>query len=362
MKRAGSIIAELNEAVKSGSPQRRINTLRRVTDLFLHNEEVLDENQIKVFDDVFCLLTARIEVRAKAELSKRLAAVDHAPHKIIRQLACDDEIAVAEEAIVRSSQIDDATLADIARTKGQNHLFAISGRTNLSRDVTDIIVDRGERRVIRRLAGNASAQFSEAGYAGMVAHAEADDELTEILGLRSDLPIDFLRKLLQRATEVVLARLLAVAPPEIQGEVSRVLKSIAASAGLRSQPVRDFARAEAIVRRMKGLNELNDAAIAKFAGSRRFDEVIAALAVLAGIPSATIEKVIDGSRADLVLIPCKSARLNWSTVRAILTYRQVKPKIEWRTLEVAARDYDMLSSDTADRTLRFWQVRGALEK
>jgi uncharacterized protein (DUF2336 family) len=361
MQQTGSIIAELEDAVKSGSPEKRVNTLRRVTDLFLHNGERLNEEQIKVFDDVLCLLTARIEIRAKAELSQRLAAVDYAPHDIIQRLASDDEIAVAEDTLVRSSQIDSATLVDIARTKSQDHLFAISGRDNLSPDVTDVIVDRGERRVIRRLAGNATAEFSEAGYAGMVAHAEADDELTEVLGLRADLPIAYLRKLLQRATETVLARLMAIAPPEIQGEVSRVLKTIAAAIGV-AQSTRDFSTAEAIVKRMKGLNELNDAAIISFSESRRFDEVIAALAILTNMPCATIEKVIDGPRADLVLIPCKSARLNWPATRAILAHRQVKPKIDERTLEVAARDYDKLSPDTADRTLRFWQVRGAIEK
>jgi hypothetical protein len=44
--------------------------------------------------------------------------------------------------------------------------------------------------------------------------------------------------------------------------------------------MRDFSRAEAVVRRMKGLNELNDAAISRFAETKKFDEVAASLAVL----------------------------------------------------------------------------------
>ena len=107
------------------------------------------------------------------------------------------------------------------RTKGQEHLLAISGRSNLPEAVTDVIVDRGERRVIRKLANNASARFSEAGYSGIVARASADDELTEILGLRIDLPLKFLRELLRRATSAVRARLAAIAPPELQEEIKR---------------------------------------------------------------------------------------------------------------------------------------------
>lgn len=181
-------------------------------------------------------------------------------------------------------------------------------------------------------------------------------------GLRIDLPINFLRDLLRRATDAVRARLMAIAPPELQEEIERVLKTIADAVGGKPKPTRDFARAEAIVRRMKGLNELNDAAIVMFAETRRIDEVIAALALLTNVPTAIIAKVIEGHRADLVLLPSKSAGLNWSTVKAILVNRSIKPQIDERTLEIATRDYGKLTVDTANRTLRFWQVRGTIEK
>jgi uncharacterized protein (DUF2336 family) len=333
-----------------------------VTNLFLHEGDRLSEDQIKVFDDVLCMLTARVEIRAKAELSKRLAPVDYAPLEIIQRLACDDEIKVAEEVLARSNRLTTGTLVEIASTKGQDHLFAISGRVDLPEAVTDVIVDRGERRVIRKLANNTSARFSETGYAGMVAHAEADDELTEILGLRIDLPINFLRDLLRRATDAVRARLLAIAPPELQEEIRRVLKTITDAAGGRLPRERDFTLVEEIVKRMKGLNELNDAAIIKFAEARRFDEVTAAIAILSSVPTAMIAKVMEGPRADLVVIACKSAGLDWPAVAKILTHRPVKPPIDERTLKIALKDFGKLSVETAQRTLRFWQVHDKIEK
>jgi hypothetical protein len=130
---------------------------------------------------------------------------------------------------------------------------------------------------------------------------------------------------------------MAIAPPELQEEISRVLKAIAEAAGGKPQRTRDFSRAEAIVKRMKGLNELNDMAIIKFVETKRFDEVIAALAIQTGVPSAMIAKVIEGHRADLVLIPCKSAGLNWQAVETILTRRPVKHQIDERTLKLPRR-------------------------
>ncbi|HMH63927.1 MAG TPA: DUF2336 domain-containing protein, partial [Bradyrhizobium sp.] len=218
-----SIIAELEDAVRNGSSEKRVGTLRQVTDLFLHEGDRLSEDQVQVFDDVLCILIARVESRAKAELSQRLAPLDYAPFEVIQHLARDNDIAVAGEILANSSRLRTSDLVEIASTRGQDHLFAISSRTNLPEAVTDVIVDRGERKVIRKLANNASARFSEAGYSGIVARAETDDDLTEILGLRIDLPLKFLRELLRRATDAVRARLMSVAPPELQEEIKRIL-------------------------------------------------------------------------------------------------------------------------------------------
>jgi uncharacterized protein (DUF2336 family) len=356
-----SIIAELEDAVRYGSSEKRVGTLRQVTDLFLHEGDRLSDDQVKVFDDVLCILIARVESRAKAELSQRLAPHDYAPFEVIQHLARDGDIAVAGAVLASSSRLRTSDLVEIASTRGQDHLLAISGRTNLPEAVTDVIVDRGERKVIRKLANNASARFSDAGYSGIVAHAEADAELVEILGLRLDLPLRFLSDLLRRATEAVRARLMAIAPAELQEEIKRVLKSIA-DAARGDRPARNFTRAEQLVKLMKGMNELNEAAIIKFAKTKKFDEVAASLALLNNVPTDMMARLLEGPRSDLVLIPCKSAGWSWPAVEAVLQHRPSKPKIDELTLKVAWRDYGKLSEETAQRTLRFWQVHNKLEK
>src|SRR3954465_3821054 len=96
---AHSIIAELEDAVRGGSSARRVETLRQGTDLFLNDGEPLSEDQVRVFDDVLCLLIARVETRARAELSKRLAPLDYAPFEVIQPLATDHEIAVSRGGV-----------------------------------------------------------------------------------------------------------------------------------------------------------------------------------------------------------------------------------------------------------------------
>jgi uncharacterized protein (DUF2336 family) len=339
-----SIISELEDAVRSGSPAKRVDTLRQVTDLFLHDGERLSDEQVKVFDDVLCLLIARVETRARADLGARLAAVDYAPFQVIQHLARDDEIAVAGNVLANSSRLRTSDLVEM----------------NLPEAVTDVIVDRGERKVIRKLANNASARFSDTGYSGIVARANADDELTEILGLRIDLPLKLLRDLLRRATDAVRARLALIAPPELQEEIKRVLKTIARATGDDSLEARDFSLAEALVKLLKDGNELDDAAIIKFAVARKFDEVAASLAILNNVPTEMMARLLEGLRSDLILIPCKSAGLNWPAVETILSNRPLKQQLLEQTLKLAWKDYGKLTAETAQRTVRFWQIHNKI--
>ena len=69
---------------------RRVETLRRVTDLFLNGAVDYSDEQIGLFDDVFQCLMDHIETSARALLSNRLAPIDTAPPRTIRALAFDD--------------------------------------------------------------------------------------------------------------------------------------------------------------------------------------------------------------------------------------------------------------------------------
>ena len=113
---------------------------------------------------------------------------------------------------------------------------------------------------------------------------------------------------------------------------------------------------------MKDLGELDGAAIAKFVGSGKFDEVAAALAALSDVPTELMARVLEGPRADLVLIPCKSIGLDWLVVEALLRHRPSPQPIGEKSLWQANLDYGRLSRETAQRTVRFWQLHNRIEK
>ena len=159
-----SLIADLEDAIQSGSKDKRVETLRRITDLFVADADRLSDQQIDVFDDVLGHLIKRIESKALAELSRRLGPINNAPIEVVRRLARDDNITVAEPILTTSLRLSDGDLIDIASSKTQAHLLAISARQQIGASVTDVLLQRGDREVLHKLAGNSGADFSVIGF------------------------------------------------------------------------------------------------------------------------------------------------------------------------------------------------------
>src|SRR5262249_1101 len=70
-----SLITELEDAIGGGSADRRLDTLRRVCDLFETGASMYSDEQVELFDDVIGRLAASIEAKARTELSNRLAPI-----------------------------------------------------------------------------------------------------------------------------------------------------------------------------------------------------------------------------------------------------------------------------------------------
>jgi uncharacterized protein (DUF2336 family) len=239
-----ALIAELEDAVQSSAPDRRVATLRRVTDLFLHGAKHFNEEQINLFDDVLLHLVKRVEVKALAELSTRLAPAPNAPAGVVRQLARHDDILVAGPVLSQSERLSTADLIEIAKTKGHEHLLAISDRSLVDETVTDVLLERGSTQIFHKLARNHGAFFSKSGFKTLVNYAKTDEALAEKMGQRVDIPPQMLRDLVLKATESVRNRLLATAPAEVHAEIKRAMATISDTV-VREVEVetRDFKRA-----------------------------------------------------------------------------------------------------------------------
>jgi uncharacterized protein (DUF2336 family) len=355
-----SLISELEESIRAGSHEKRVQTLRKVTDLFLAENERFNDEQINVFDDVLQRLIERVETKALAELSRRLAPISNAPNDVIQNLARNDEILVASPVLAHSPRLSNSSLVEIAITKSQAHLLAIAGRDQLEIPVTDALVRHGDRDVLNRLVKNSGAEFSETSFTTLVARAEKNDSLALQLGRRMDIPIRLFRELLLRATEAVRAKLLALAG-ENQSEIQSVLAQVSDQLTTETAAPRDYTAANRLARMLQEKGALNQDAILSFLRENKYEEVVAALSLMCGLPIELIDRLLHAPRSDAILIPCKAADFEWATTHALLKNRPTLKQISPDDISIAWGEYLRLSKATAQRVVRFWQVRDSVK-
>jgi hypothetical protein len=122
---------------------------------------------------------------------------------------------------------------------------------------------------------------------------------------------------------------------------------------------RNFTAAKRFMALLNANGELNEAALLGFAKQRKYEETVAALAVLSQSTVEVIRPLMQSLRDDGVLIPCKVAGLSWETVSAILESRFATGSIGPHELENARGQFARITNDNARRLLRFWQVRSS---
>lgn len=348
---------ELEEAIQRSSKDQRSSILGRVTDLFLTNADRLTSRQIEVFDDVIGHLIQRIEGQALAELSGRIARIKTAPVAVVRRLARNNDIVIAEPVLTHSRRLSTKDLIEVANTKSQDHLIAISGRAQLDALLTDVLLGRGTEPVMHRLAANKGAHFSEAGFTNLVKHSERDHQLAEKLGLRVDLPLQLFRALLLRSTEAARLRLLALAGPERRDHIQRILATRSEQVGCEAKACLepDYARARRVVLSKRSKGQLGEPTLIEFARARQHPEVAVVLSVLCFAPLELIMNILQGGDHGSLLVLCKAAGLKWSTVSLLMNGGFLNRAMSEQDVDDTRVRYSGLSQSSAQQVVCFWQ-------
>jgi uncharacterized protein (DUF2336 family) len=347
----------LEEIIRKGDPKRRAEAARRIAELFLTGAANYRPDHVDLFDSILVDLVPHAELDARTELAERLSRLANAPRHLVGQLARENEIAIAGPLLRRSPVVDEDTLVEIAAAKGQGHLLAMSERPTLSPDLTDVIVRRGDRDVVRRAAGNAGALFSQAGYSALIRRANHDGVLTLAVGQRVDLSAPQLKELLEGSIDVIRHRLLDVVKPERQSAIREMISEIS-GAPAKVESRRNFVPAQHAILALHNAGELNEAALLNFAKSFKYEESIAALSAMSAVKIATLDRLISGERYDPILIVGKTIGLEWATVRALILLRQGPNRIAAPAdLETARINFTRLMRSTAARIVSFWRAR-----
>ncbi|HUC52339.1 MAG TPA: DUF2336 domain-containing protein [Xanthobacteraceae bacterium] len=356
-----SLIDELEDAITHSDLRHRATVMRRLTDLFIMNGSGFSEEHIAMFDEVMSRLIVAIDSSARAEFGNLLAKNPHAPARTSRILALDDEITVAGPILSHSKVLDEATLVESAKTKSQDHLYAISLRDTIGEAVTDVLLRRGDTAVVRSTANNPGAKFSEFGHTELVTRSREDAELALRVWARSDIPRQHLLSLFASASEEVQKQLETADRQKVQLYRYLVAQAKSQIQTKMRENSATYALARPQVEALHRAGGLNSESLAKFAQAGKFDEVTVALSLMCDLPVGHIERAIVHHRADHLMVLAKAIGLNWETTWDILRMRGPARAVGAAELEANARSFAKLQQKTAVAAMDFYRLRARAE-
>lgn len=357
METQTSLVDQLENAISSRDVARRAAILGRVADLLVVNSGKFSEQHVELFDDVMTRLLDSVEEDARIRFADRLATLTDAPPKTIRHLALDDAIEIAGPVLRHSDRIDENTLIEVARMKGQDHLMAISGRKVLVEAVTDILVERGNQAVVARTAGNSGARFSELGISNLVRKAGSDGSLAMNVWSRTDIPRHNLVKLFADASESVRNEMVLADPRRaelIKAAVAEATDEIQSHTRIQSA---EFSEARSHVEALHAAGELNEARLHAFASDGSFEKVTAALSLLCDLPIGVVERALAQNNTDQLLVMAKAIDLSWVTTVALLLLHAGVNGNSRQHLDRCFASFAKLQTKTAQTALQFYRMR-----
>src|SRR5882757_6693323 len=136
---------ELTQIAAERSPEKRLELLHKLTDLYFEGVGNHTSSESFLFNDIMEKIVDLFSRDLKREVSASLAILPDFPTNIVRKLADDVDVEVARPVLRNALSLTEDDLVHLAERGSDAHLSAIAGRSTLTEKVTDVLIDRGDR-------------------------------------------------------------------------------------------------------------------------------------------------------------------------------------------------------------------------
>ncbi|WP_321502259.1 DUF2336 domain-containing protein [Breoghania sp.] len=340
---------------EAATQEQREELTRNVVNLYSLTSATISKEQIDIYDAVLMRLADLVSDDGRTHMAETLSKLRRAPETVVIKLATDI-IDVARPLLERSTVLRDADLIEMAEKLSQEHLHAIAGRDVLSEMVTDVLAEKGDAPVRRRLAGNHGAVLSDRGVNTLLQAAQDDQELQLNLGLRGDLHDDYIVRLIAIASETVRQRLVE------QGEdttASRIPQAARLAAQRMSNEYwlgrYDFETAQEAVLGRFGRNGLSEQLLRRFAEEDRFPEAVVTFAGIAGIGLSEAKHWMVRVDTQPFVVVARACGLTPMTVQALLKIGPWRHRLSADMRMETFNRFQHLNTDKARRMVALWR-------
>ena len=352
------MFAELTELARERSSGKRIELLRRMTDLYFSGLDSRTTAEVFLFNDIVQKIVDSVERDAKVQIAVNLATLPNFPREIVLHLADDSDIDVARPVIRGATALTDEDLVSIAMRGLQAHLCAIAMRESLSEVVTNVLVDRGDREVVHTVSANDGARFSPYGIDQLIEKAQDDVDLHAILVERPDLSQETVDKLLPLISGHLVIKL-----AERNFDVGELL-SPQMTETIRQRVTAALRDRRANIRQteyyMEQVREgvlTLDEAIQQLAQSKRLLDIATVMSEFVQLDRSHMFTIITGGKLQTLMITFRSLDLAWNTFNAVIALREAKFGKRFEKSKDLKRDYEAIDPALTQRVIRFLKVR-----
>ena len=272
------------------------------------------ERQSQVYAFVVQALgTLALDEVLKIRVALSSALKDHAaaPPKVVNQLARDIEREVAEPILKFCTAVSDDVLIEILKEHPASWTVkAIAGRKSVSKKISQAVIDTRDQPGGSELLKNKGAQISLATLEEIVERAQEYPEWQTHLAGRANLPPKMAKKLAKFADQSVRKMLMEHqefdqdTAEEIAEIFKRRIDFAGEGEGKKALPPADR------VKKLVKEDRLNEEVVTDALGMRDREFVVEALAAMAKIDTATVNKILDMKAPKPIVALSWQARLS----------------------------------------------------
>jgi uncharacterized protein (DUF2336 family) len=311
-----------------------------------------------MLDEVVSAVTADLSAEMRTELAGKIAFTSAPFVRTARALAMDD-IAIARPVLTHSRHLSENDLLDVIEQKSQDHMLAMTVRSDLNETVSHALVTKGENRVVVSLLQNESAKIANETYEVVAERAQDAPVLHAPFVRRQGVPIDLLSDVYMRVEgrlrREIMLKYEKVPPDQLEAAFARSREKLAKAYG--GFPV-DYAQSRARVEQMHRRLDLTPVALVSLLreGAKSRTAFIIAFARLLDVNYELVDRVVQTADLDTLAILSRAGgfdRALFVTLASMLA----GPAHRMANVEEFGKLYESVPANAAERAVRFWKVR-----
>ncbi len=348
-------LTDLNQLVELAhehtDEDSRRDLLRRVTDVFLGGPGSYTEMQNEYFGDIMETLAYDLERQVREELARQIAAETDAPRKLVKRLA-GDEIAVAQPVLEQSPVLTEDDLIDLSQRSGQEHLLAITKRSDISANLSTVLVHRGQDDVVESLVRNEAAEIAPEDVQNVANRAKISEKLQSALIDRQDVPRTALIDLIEHVSDKLKHTFLDTLTDADEEKLDDIVRSIRADI-----ETSEKSDAERHVEDLWRRRALNEHVLLRFAFEKKSMEFLLGLAKLLNIDFVTAQRVVQDKTGQALIVACRASGFSVEAFKEIALSPVTGIAANLREVLPLTRAYQRLTEANARGAMQFWQER-----